>query len=253
MANAFTIDFTAPAAVTNLTAIPYTLLRAPEPDAVFISWLPVATAPENLIRQELWMTDGTTGPDGLAIWTKLGWWTDPSVRTYLYPYPASNKNVLYQINQVVRSGASTLTGLWGNDAAQVTLNHISLVSVLAPQTRRVAIMAWPTERETLVQEQDWHVPAGGTNYIELPGSLRGREVNMSGQLFDRPDGVTAEQTMQDFRNLFDTKDIFCARDPRGGKWFARFLGNPTSNYGKGGVRHELDFNIRRVAFVEGVA
>jgi hypothetical protein len=244
MAVPFTIDFTAPNAPTNVNAAPVTLLRAPEADAVQITWTPVSTAPENLVRQELWMNDGVD-------WTRIAYWTDPAVASYTYPFPRSGKNILYQLNQIVRSGSNTLTGLWGSDTAQVNLAHLSLVSVKAPQTRRVSIRAWPSQRRTFTQNQDWHYPAGGTNPIELPGSLRGRDWSLSGQLYDREDGVTAEQTMEDFVTLFDTYDIFCLRDPRGSKDFCRFNGNPTDNFGKGGVRHELDFQVRKVAYVEG--
>ncbi len=245
MATPFTINFTAPAAPTNVTATPVTLLRAPEPDAVQITWTAVSTAPENLVRQELWANDGVS-------WTRIAYWTDPAVTSYTYPFPRSGKNILYQLNQVVNvAGGGTQTGLWGSATATVNLTHISLVSVKSPQTLRVSIKAWPSQRVTLTQTQDWHTPAGGTDMKELPGSIRSREISLSGQLYDRSDGVTAEQTWQDFQDLFDTNDIFCVRDPRGGKWFSRFLGNPSSTYGKGGVRHELDFVVRRVSYTEG--
>jgi hypothetical protein len=244
MPTSFTIDFTAPNAPTNVTATPVKLLRAPDDDAVMITWLPVATAPENLVQQELWVTDGLKA-------NRIAYWSDPAVHSYLYPFPPAKKNLLYRIHEVVRSGSSTLTGLHGIDAAQVNMQHLSLVSAVAPLTHRVAIAAWPNQRVTLNQQQDWHTPAGGTTMIELPGSLRSREINLSGQLWDRPDGVTADQSWQDLQDLFDTRETFCVRDPRGGKWFCRFLGDLTANYGKGGVRYELDFNVRKVAFVEG--
>jgi hypothetical protein len=87
MAVPFTIDFTAPNAPTNVNAAPVTLLRAPEADAVQITWTPVSTAPENLVRQELWMNDGVD-------WTRIAYWTDPAVASYTYPFPRSGKNIL---------------------------------------------------------------------------------------------------------------------------------------------------------------
>jgi hypothetical protein len=241
----FTIDFTAPDAPSNVNAVGFKILRAPDADAAKITWTPVDTPPENLIRQELWANDGVE-------WIRIASWNDPAVHEYIYPFPRSRKLILYQLNQIVRSGSLTRTGLWGSDTLQLDINHISLVSINAPHTRRVEIMAWPDAQEVLTQNQDWHYPAGGRNPIELPGSLRGRDIPLSAQLFDRTDGITAEQTWDDFKTLFDTRDIFCTRYPRGGKWFSRFNGNVTNRYGKGGVRSNIDFAVRQVAYDESV-
>jgi hypothetical protein len=241
----FTIDFTAPNAPTNVVATPLKLLRAPEFDAAQITWSPVTTPPENLLRQELWMNDGVD-------WTRIGYWSDPAVKSFVYPFPRSRKSILYQINQIVRVGAATQTGLWGADDLTVTLNHLSLVSIREPQTIRFAASAWESQRVAFKQAQDWHFPAGGRDPVEMPGSLSNREVSISPQLYDRVDGVTAEQSYLDFETLFDSKHIFCLRDPRGNKWFSRFLGDPTDTFGKGGVRHNFDIQVRRVAYQEGV-
>jgi hypothetical protein len=115
-------------------------------------------------------------------------------------------------------------------------------------------------------EQQWHIPAGGSDYIEVSTQHRGRDLSWSGQLFNRQDesGVTADEDVQRFRDLFDgvydsardayDADVLCARDPRGGKHFVRFNGNPTITYekgGDGGVRYTLTFGLRRVAYTEG--
>ena len=246
----FTIDFTAPGATGNLVAT--TLLQLYDhpsfPSSVRLTWNPIETAPENVEKIEIWAIDSYGA-------TRIARFTDPAVSAFTYHYPRSAQNTTYQVIQFIRSGGNILVGLWGQASATVTLTILSIVSVSSPVSLRVAVDAWPTFREKLTQSQEWSVPAGGSDYVEQAGSLRGRDLSLSGQLYDRADGsnVTAQDTRAALSALFDTRDITCVRDPRGNKWFARFMGDIDLDYGKGGVRYNATWSMRRVAHAEGVA
>lgn len=244
----FTIDFTAPTASGNLTlaAITRTLDPVGYPNSVRLTWVAIPSAPENVDRIEIWMSDSYESK-------RIARFTDPAVTTYVYHFPRSGDVVEYQIIQFLKSGASILTGLWGISTMTLTFPFIHLASVVSPATLRLPIRYWTSQQETLTQTQEWQLPAGGTEYIEVSGSLRGKEFSVSGQLIDQQDGsgITAEQLARMFRDMFKTRDIFCYRNPRGHKEFIRPLGNPTLPHLPGTVRYTLSFNVRTVAYAEG--
>jgi hypothetical protein len=249
MAIPFTIDFTAPGATGNLTlaAITRTLDPTGYPNAIRLTWLPVTTAPENIDRIEIWMSDSQDT-------RRIARFTNPAVTTYVYHFPRSGDNTEYYIIQFLKSGTNVLTGLWGIASMTLSFPFIHLASVKSPATLRLPIQYWTNQQETLTQTQDWQLPAGGTEYIEVSGSLRGTEFAVTGQLIDAQDasGITAEQLAAMFRAMFKTRDIFCYRNPRGHKLFIRPLGNPTLPHLPGTIRYTLSFNVRTVAYTEGV-
>jgi hypothetical protein len=242
MSTPFSIDFTAPAAPTSLTLTPVTVGLDPSAAALDLAWTPVSTAPENLYRIEVWANDG----DG---WILVAWFSDPAVTTFRYHFPRSGVDTTYRVLQRVWSGSNLLTGLWAEAHVILSFPFISLVSVKFPETRRVPIRYWPNQQEQWAQTQDWHIPAGGTHYVEMAGSLRNDDVSLSAQFIDEV-GRTAEQCYLALKGLFRVTDPFAVRDPRGHKWFARFSGNPSMDYGKGGVRYSTTFNVRQIAHVE---
>jgi hypothetical protein len=243
----FTIDFTAPGVASNVTlATLAQLFDVPGyPSSVRLTWSTIPTAPENIDRIEIWALDDVQV-------TRIARFTDPAVSQFTYHYPRSGKNTTYQIFQFVKGASGAVTaGLWAQVAAQITLPYISMVNTAAPISRRVVFDAWDSFRERLLQTQEWQIPAGGSNYIELAGSLRGRDLPMSASLYDRADGVTAQQLKSAFTTLFDTRDPICVRHPRGDKWFSRFNGDAEVDYLPGGVRYRLSWTMRRIAYTEG--
>jgi hypothetical protein len=245
----FVVDFTAPSASGNLTlaAITRTLDPVGYPNTVRLTWNAIPEAPENVDRVEIWMSD--------SIETKrIARFTDPAVTSYVYHFPRSGSSTEYYIIEFIKSGSAILTGLWGIASMTVVFPFIHLASVKSPATLRLPIQYWTSQQETLTQTQEWQLPAGGTEYIEVSGSLRGAEFAVTGQLIDAQDGsgITAEQLAKMFRDMFKTRDIFCYRNPRGHKHFIRPLGNVTLPHLPGTVRYTMSFNVRTVAYTEGV-
>jgi hypothetical protein len=254
----FSVSYTAPAAPNNLQAVPFAMPTDPVATGVVLTWDTLGTDPLQHQYTEVWINEG--GDD-----IRVARIADVAVTSFFYPFPRSGIDVEYKVRQIVNTGGNTVeNGLFAQAFARVDLTHLSLVSVIAPSSRRVTIQAWPSQSEVLTQpEQAWHLPAGGRDYVEIPTRIRGRDLSWSGQIFDRQDesGITADDEAQRLRDLFDgiydavtdvvTPDILCARDPRGGKWFVRFNGNLTLSYGKGGVRYDASFGLRRLAYTEG--
>lgn len=250
----FSVSFTAPAAPTGFTATPYKLDGDVENSGVYLSWDAIGDAPETLMALEIWIDEGTGRK-------RVAQFNHPGVTSFFYPFPKSGVDVEYLLRKVLRN--PTREGLFAQAFARIDLTTITLVSVLSPTTRRVAMQAWNPTRETLSQFQEWAVPAGGTDYVEQPGQLRGQDFTVSARLFDRQDGtsITAEYLMAKLRDLFEgirdpvtgriTADILCLRDPRGNKIFGRYLGNLTATHQKGGVRYDVEFGFRRLSYTEG--
>jgi hypothetical protein len=244
MSTPFTISFTAPNAPSNLTLTPVTVSPDPGVAAVDLKWTAVGTAPENLERIEIWVNDYKYG------WILAQYFTDPSVTTWRYHYPRSGKATTYRVLQRVRSGSSTLTGLWAEATTTVTFPFISLVSIQFPNTRRASAKYWPNQSEQRLQTQDWHLPAGGSKYVEFTGSLRSSDLSLSAQYMDETGGPTAEAQKEALDALFDVTDPVCVRDPRGHKTFARFSGGYTWDFLKGTVRYATSFTMREIAHTE---
>jgi hypothetical protein len=242
----FTVTFVAPPVPGNVQAVPVTVGDESAPTAVLISWDAVSTSPENLESIEIWMRDSRDDK-------RIARFTDPGATAFLYHYPREGEIVEYRVRQRVRSGSNVTDGLFGTAETQINLDRISLISVNNPYGERLYLQAWSSQRINLLQEQNWQVPAGGTDYVEIPGLLRGREIVVSLQFFDAQDGSgrTAEDDLEMLYTMFDGRDILCLRDARRGKWFGRISGNPSVAYGKGGVRATADITLRRVAFDEG--
>jgi hypothetical protein len=249
-ATPFTIDFTSPAAPTALAVTP--LAFSFDPAANYsshrLTWVPVSTAPENIARIEIWSID-------VYQTTRIAWFTDPSVATFDYHFPRFSTPIEYQIHQIVRAaGGGTLTGLWGNIAGNTIANRcLSIVSVINPVAHRITFEAWSDFGEQLTQSQEWQIPAGGQNYFEVGGSLRGRDMNLSVMMHNRSDGVTALQEKIALETIFDAipPETMCLRHPRGGKWFGRFNGNWSLPYIYGGERYSASGGFRRTSFKEG--
>jgi hypothetical protein len=245
MAVPFTIDFTAPGSAGNLnaTTVMRTLDPTGWPNSIRLTWLPLPTAPENIDRIEIWLSDGVDVKRILRF-------TDPALTTYTYSFPRSGKISEFTIYQFLKDGT---VGLWGIDTQSVSFPYIHIVSVTDPASLRLPVQYWPSQRESLTQTQEWQLPAGGTEYIELAGSLRGKEFVIQGQLIDAQDGsgVTAEDIAEMFRNLWTKRHIWCYRNPRGHKLFVRPMGNAGLSHEKGSVRYLLDVSVRTVAHTEG--
>jgi hypothetical protein len=246
----FTIDFTSPAAPTSLTVTP--LAVSYDPSGSFslhrLTWLPVSTAPENIDKIEVWTID--------AYDTKrVAWFTDPAVVTFDYYFPRFGIPIEYQIHQIVKvAGGGTQVGLWANVTNNILTNRcLSIISVINPLAKRVSFEAWGDFSEGLLQTQEWQIPAGGQDYFEVAGSLRGRDMNLAVEVADRQDGVTALQQKIALETLFDTipPETCCLRHPRGGKWFGRFSGNWNIPYVYGGSRYKASGGFRRTSFREG--
>jgi hypothetical protein len=244
MSTPFTIDYTSPGAPSNLVVTPVTVSPDPGTAAADLTWTGVSTSPENLERIEIWVNDQDEG------WILAQWFTDPGVNFFRYHYPRSGVATTYRVLERVFSGSNVLTGLWAEEAATVTFPFISFVSVRFPNTRRAHTRYWPNQRESRGQSQDWHVPAGGRNYVEFAGSLRSTDLSLSAQYIDESGGSTAEAQKRALDALFDVTDPICVRDPRGHKWFTRFNGSLNWEYGKGGVRYSADFSMRKITHTE---
>lgn len=242
----FDVDFTSPGSSTNLTAATSLMSGDPpsQPSAVALTWLALPVAPENLLRAELWAIDG------VAV-TRILTFTDPAITSYIYPFPRSRQTTEYRIIQWLADGR---TGLWGTDSEIVTMDYVSLVSTINPTTKRVILQARTSESEEWTQTQDWHIPAGGDNYKEIAGSLRGLDIPVTAQMFDRIDGsgVTSEVTKTRLRTIFDAKtETICLRNYRGLKAFGKINGNVSVPYVYGANRYNVSFSFRRTSFTEG--
>lgn len=242
----FTVTFSAPPVPGNVTAVPVAVGTETDMAAVLISWDPVSTSPENLHSIEVWADDGETD-------TRIATFTDAGATFFLYHYPRDGVTTEYRVRQRVRDGANITDGLFGTTETQVNLNRISIISVVSPYTRRLYLPAWSSQRITLLQEQNWQVPAGATDYVEIPGLLRGRDVAFTFQTYNSQDGSgrSAEDDADMFFAMFDSRDTLCIRDARRGKWFGRINGSPSVSYQKGGVRAAIDVTFRRTSYDEG--
>lgn len=245
----FTIDFTAPNAATSLTATPVTVSPDPSTAAVDLAWGGISTSPENTERIEIWAEE--TNNEGVVVNNRVAYFTNPAIASFRWHFPRSGIATTYRVIQVVRSGGSTLNGLWATVVQTVTFPFLSLVSVKRPLTHRIPIRYWTTQRESLLQSQEWQLPAGGANFVEQTGSLAGAEFPLTFQFIEET-GLTAEQQMQLVRLVFYGKDTMGFRDPRGHKHFGRFNGNVSADYGKGGVRYSGDFTFRRTSYAENL-
>jgi hypothetical protein len=246
----FTIDFTSPAAPSNLVVANTLMARdnLNSPTAHTLTWTPVTTAPENLDGVEIWTIDAYDQK-------RIARFSDPAITSYIYPHPRANIPVQYQIHELVRSGGNTLTGLWASTTITLPMRTLTLVSTLNPTAHRIAVDAWTDFVEDLTQTQEWQIPAGGQDYFEIAGSLRGSDGSTTLQIFDREDGsgVTGAQLLDDFKTLFRIipPETISLRDPRGNKWFGRFSGNARITYLKKTNRTSIDIGFRQTNFVEG--
>jgi len=246
----FTVDFTAPGALSSLTATNTSLAFDPPGTGSTHSliWTPVTTAPENLIRIEVWSEDAFEA-------RKVAQFTDPAVTSLLYYFPRVGIPITYKVFQIIRSGAATLIGLSAQATITATSKCLSLVSVVNPVAHRIALQAWSDFGETLQQNQEWGIPAGGQDYFEVGGSLRGTDINIAAELFNRTDGsgITALDEKLALEALFKAipPETVCLRHPRGGKWFGRFNGSWSFPYIYGGERYRASGGFRKTSFVEG--
>lgn len=248
-ATPFRIDFTAPSAPSNITVTNTIMPFDPAGKASShnIVWVPVSTAPEDIDKIEVWTIDAYEA-------RRIAWFSDPAVTSFLYHFPRLNTNIQYQIHQIVKQpGGGTQIGLWGALTGQLATHpNLSLVSVINPSAHRVGFDAWDEFGESYLQNQEWQIPAGGQNYFEIAGSLRGRDMNLNVHMEDRT-GITALQTKLALEQLFDSipPETMCLRHPRGGKWFGRYNGNISVPYVYGGSRYRASFGFRRTSFQEG--
>lgn len=249
MAIPFTIDFTAPGAPSNLTVTPLeqSFDFPGEPSIHRLTWLPIGTSPENLFSLEIWTTDAIGGDQRIAVFS------DPAVTTFDYHFPRTNKAIQYRIFQRIRAGATITTGLFATTTATLTNRGLILASVISPVAHRINLYAIGGFVEGLLQTQEWQIPAGGQNYYEIAGSLRGRDMSWNCDLFTRYDGVTAEQHKLALETIFDAipPETCCLRHPRGFKWFGRINGNISLPYVYGGERYTGSISFRRTSFREG--
>lgn len=247
----FTIDFTSPAAPTSLAVANTALNFDPtgQYSAHTLTWTPVSTAPENILRIEVWTTDAYEAK-------RIAWFTEPAVTSFIYYFPRFNTSITYQILQIVKGpGGITQVGLWATLTTSLLNNCLSFVSVLNPVSHRVSFQAWTDFTESLLQSQEWQIPAGGQDYFEVGGSLRGRDINLGVELADRQDGsgITALAHKISLEQLFDAipPETVCLRHQRGGKWFGRFNGNWNVPYIYGNGRFRASGTFRRTSFKEG--
>jgi hypothetical protein len=247
----FSVDFTAPGVLGNLTAAGHSYAGdfTNQPSGVDLTWLPVNTSPENVQAIELWMIDSHEA-------RKIASFTDPSIVTYTYPFPRAGETIEYRIYQRVLVGGQSQIGLWGSDTFGTDMNYISLVSVANPTVRRVVSRGMSAMSTTLLQEQQFQVPAGGADYKELSGSIRGRSISVTLDFDDAirsADGVTltAKEQRAAFEAMFDSFDTLCARNGDGEKYFGKIEGNPTFSrkYGRGAWT--VPFTLRRTSYSEG--
>lgn len=245
----FTISFTSPSAPSNL-AVANTVMGfdpAGKASSHTLTWIPVSTAPENIDKIEVWTIDAYES-------RRVAWFSDPAVTSFVYHFPRLNTAIQYQIRQVVKkSGGGTQVGLWGTLSGQLATSPVlSLVSVINATAHRVGFDAWDEFGESYLQNQEWQIPAGGQNYFEIAGSLRGRDMNLAVHMEDRT-SKTALQTKLALETLFDSipPETMCLRHPRGGKWFGRFNGNISVPYVYGGSRYRASFGFRRTSYKEG--
>jgi hypothetical protein len=187
---------------------------------------------------------------------KIASFTDPSVVTYTYPFPRAGETIEYRIYQRVLVSGQSQIGLWGTDTFGTNMNYVSLVSVVSPSVRRVVSRGMSAMSTTLMQEQQFQVPAGGADYKELSGSIRGRQIAVTLDFDDSiraADGVTltAKQQRAAFEALFDSNDTICARNSDGEKYFGKIEGNPSFSrkYGRGAWT--VPVTLRRTSYSEG--
>lgn len=248
MAIPFEVDFTAPDSTDNMTAVQHAMTGDPsgKGSAIRLTWEAVPTAPENIRAIDLWLVDPFEQKRILTV-------TDPAITQYDYPFPRANVQSEFYLIQYIQSGQDILSGLWAQEMVTPVIDYLSIVSVVNPTTRRIITPAWASESEELTQEQSWHIPAGGTNYKEIGGTLRGRDMQASLQLFDRQDGsgITADQQWTTLKSIFDTRDTICFRDARANKLFGKILGNVRADFGKGGLRYTVPITLRRTSYTEG--
>lgn len=247
----FSIDFTAPGVVGNLSAVghSYTGDFTGQPSGVDLSWLAVNTSPENVVAIEIWMLDSVEA-------RKIASFTDPSVLTYTYPFPRAGETIEYRIYQRVRVGSAIQVGLWGSITYGNQMRYISLVSVVNPTARRVVARAFDSLSTTLMQEQQFQIPAGGKDYKELSGSIRGRSASVTLQFDDGvrdADGVsqTAKTARAMFEAMFDSNDTLCLRNGDGEKYFGKIEGNVTFSRKNMRSAWTVPIVLRRTSYSEG--
>lgn len=247
----FSVNFTAPGVAGNLNVVGHSYAGdfTNQPSGVDLTWLPVNTSPENVQAVEIWMIDSVEA-------RKIASFTDPSVVTYTYPFPRAGDTIEYRIYQRVLVAGNSQIGLWGTDTYGTNMNYISLVSVVSPAVRRGVWRGMSAMSTTLLQEQQFQIPAGGADYKELSGSIRGRSISVTLDFDDAirsADGVTltAKQLRAAFEAMFDSNDTLCARNGDGEKYFGKIEGNPTFSrkYGRGAWT--LPLTLRRTSYSEG--
>jgi len=110
---------------------------------------------------------------------------------------------------------------------------------------------------TLTAEQTWHTPAGGNDYVEIPGTLRGRDMTMTWQIANEIDqaGLGPEDYLRRFMNLWETadgrpvNDVMQWRDGRGRVYYVRWNGSPViRDNTRGPAKYTVTFALRRVAY-----
>jgi hypothetical protein len=258
---AFLTSYSAPAAPDNFQANPYQHAGEPEASSVMLTWNPVDTDPANVERFEIWANEG----DGIKRIATFEGGIGAAVSSFVYPFPRSGRDIEFSARQIVQqNGGAVETGLWAQAYARVDLTALYLVSAVSPMDRRLAIRYWQEPTITPTQVQQWSTPAGALDYVEVPSSLRGRDLSYTAEFIDHQDGsgITAQQDQDTLDALFDgilssdgerrTSDVLCFRDPRSYKHFVRFNGNPNTRQGKGAVRFANGISMRRVSYVEGV-
>lgn len=245
----FSVSYTEPAPVENLVAAELTLAEDDEPTAIQLSWDAVDTSPEMLISMDIYRSSTKYGDEMLASITGG---VDPG--QYIDFTPSSGIEYTYTVHQRVQQGSDNRRGENATVIMRTSFSGAVLQQVGSESSERVTMRFWTSADETFTQLQNFVIPMGGSDYVQMASASDGRDFTLTWQVvdaakYDGASGISALRWKEKFESLFSNRGVMNFRDATGNNAYVLFNGNPTiRRLNRGASLYTINVPLRRVMY-----
>lgn len=252
MRRRFAVTFTAPAAISGLTATEYRAQRDPEPTTIALSWnqtvLPAGEFQGYIVRRRF---EGET-PDAAIILAGI---TNPAQSRWWDFHAPPGVGLIYSVSQLRRSGSGPgnpiVEGPQTDVSTRLDLGVIVIATTRNPGVERVVITYEPVDiGDTPRQNTQPYVAWGSENIptmISTPGT---QDVFRITGTLETDGNVTQQQLYASLKSIIRAQAIVSFRYERE-RIFGKLF-NPSLNPGTEFDPDTVSFEVQQTNFQEGL-